>query len=248
MRKTILITGASSGLGAGMAREFAAMGRNLALCARRMDSLASLQSELEAAYPDIRVVTRALDVNDHAQVFEVFRAFAQDLGTLDRIIVNAGIGNGAKIGTGGFTENLKTAETNFVAALAQCEAAMEIFRAQNAGHLVMLSSISAMRGMRGAMTVYAATKSAVAALAEGIRMDVLKKPIKVTTLYPGYITTPINESVENAPFRVDLETGCKALVKAIEKEVDEACIPSWPWSPLGYLMKRLPLRMVAKMT
>lgn len=248
MRKNILITGASSGLGAGMAQEFAARGQNLALCARRVESLESLKAELEAAHPGIQIITKALDVNNHQQVFEVFRAFDQELDGLDRIIVNAGIGNGGKIGTGEFVENLKTAETNFVAALAQCEAAMEIFRARNAGQLVMISSVSAMRGMRGSLTTYAATKAAVASLAEGIRMDVLHKPIKVTTLYPGYILTAINADVKNAPFRIDAQTGCKALVKAIEREVDEAFIPGWPWTFVAWLMRRLPLRVVAKMT
>ena len=65
IRHNILITGASSGLGEGMAREYARMGRNLALCARRTDRLAALKAELEAAYPAIKVVVRALDVNNH---------------------------------------------------------------------------------------------------------------------------------------------------------------------------------------
>ncbi|HYG68896.1 MAG TPA: SDR family oxidoreductase, partial [Anaeromyxobacteraceae bacterium] len=160
MRKNILITGASSGLGRGMAREFARLGRNLALCARRVDRLEELRRELEAAHPAIRVLVRPLDVTNHEQIFEVFRAFQRDLGTLDRVIVNAGIGKGQPIGTGNFFRaNLPTAETNFVAALAQCEAAVEIFRAQNAGHLVTISSISALRGMRRNLTTYAASKA-----------------------------------------------------------------------------------------
>ena len=124
---------------------------------------------------------------------------------------------------------------------------MEIFRKKNDGHLVVVSSVSAMRGLPGSIAVYAATKAGVAALAEGIRIDVLRRPINVTTLYPGYILTPINEEVKNAPFRVDVKTGCKAMVKAIEKESNEAFIPGWPWTPLAWLMKRLPLRIVARM-
>ncbi|MGH8443846.1 MAG: SDR family oxidoreductase, partial [Solimonas sp.] len=169
MRKIILITGASSGLGRGMAREFAAAGHDLALCARRTERLDELRQELLAAHAGIRVAVRALDVLDYDQVFEVFRSFRDELGALDRIIVNAGLGKGQPLGTGYFHANRKTAETNFVAALAQCEAAMEIFRAQNAGHLVVISSMSAMRGMPRNLTTYAATKAGVAALAEGIR-------------------------------------------------------------------------------
>jgi short-subunit dehydrogenase len=109
-RQNILITGASSGLGEGMAREFAAMGRNLALCARRVDRLVELKAELEAKHPGIQVLVRPLDVNQHDQVFEVFRAFKQALGRIDRVIVNAGLGKGQPIGKGRFDANLQTAQ------------------------------------------------------------------------------------------------------------------------------------------
>lgn len=248
MRQNILITGASSGLGAGMAREFASMGRNLALCARRTERLEDLKNELLEKYPGIKISLHALDVTNYDQVFDVFHQFKQEFGTLDRIIVNAGLGKGQPIGTGYFRANRQTAETNFVAALAQCEAAMEIFREQNAGHLVVISSVTAMRGMRGNVTTYAATKAGIASLAEGIRVEMLGKPIKVTTLFPGYIRSEINEKVKNTPFIVDTETGCKLLVKAIEKEVNEASVPGWPWKPLGFLMRHMPLGFVAKMS
>lgn len=243
MRKNILITGASSGLGAGMAREFARMGRNLALCARRMDRVDELKRELLAAHPGIKVVARELDVNDYDQVFAVFKAFRDDLGSLDRVIVNAGMGKGASLGTGYFRANRQTAETNFVAALAQCEAAMEIFRAQNAGHLVAIASVAANRGMPRAQTVYAATKAALSTLAEGLRLDLAGTPIKVTTLYPGYIRSEINEKLKHTPFMVDTETGCRAMVAAIESEVARASVPRWPWGLIGWALRNLPASM-----
>jgi hypothetical protein len=247
MRKNILITGASSGLGEGMARLFAARGRNLALCARRTDRLEALKDELEAAYPGITVAVKALDVNDHDEVFKVFHEFAAEFGTVDRVIVNAGLGKGQPLGTGYFYANKQTAETNFVGALAQCEAAMEIFRKQNAGHLVMVSSVSAYRGMRGNINTYAATKAGVASLAEGLRSELLGKPIKVSTIFPGYIRSEMNERVKHAPFIVDTETGCKAMVAAIEKEPAKASVPFWPWAPLGVLIRNLPLSWVRKL-
>ncbi|HVZ33308.1 MAG TPA: SDR family oxidoreductase [Polyangiaceae bacterium] len=246
-RKTILITGASSGLGAGMAREFAKLGRDLALCARRLDRLEALKAELSSEHPTLRIAVRALDVTHYDQVFEVFRAFHAELGAIDRIIVNAGLGKGQPLGTGYFYANRKTAETNFVAALAQCEAALEVLRKQNSGHLVTISSMSAMRGMPRNLTTYAATKAGLAALTEGIRAELLATPIKVSTIYPGYIRTEINEKLKNTPFIVDTVTGCRALVKAIEREKPEAFVPSWPWAPLGLLMRKLPLSVVSRM-
>ena len=248
MRKTILITGASSGLGEGMAREFAARGRDLALCARRIERLETLKAELLARHPGIRVAIKPLDVNDYEQVFKVFREFATELGGLDRVIVNAGLGKGQPIGTGNFFRaNVKTAQTNFVSALAQCEAAVEIFREQNRGHLVMISSMSAMRGMPRNLTTYAATKAGVAALTEGIRSELLRTPIKVTTIFPGYIRSEINAKVKKTPFMVDTDVGCRALVAAIEKEPVKAAVPKWPWVPMGFLMRHLPLALVGRM-
>ena len=248
MRKNILITGASSGLGHGMAIEFAKQGCNLALCARRADRLEALKTQLQAINPDIKVVIRSLDVDDHEAVFDVFKAFRDDMGSLDRVIVNAGMGKGASIGTGYFHANKQTAVTNFVSAIAQCEAAMEIFREQNAGHLVTISSISAVRGFRRAMTVYAATKAAITSLSEGIRIDVRNTPIKVTCIHPGFIRSEINEKVKKVPFIVDTETGCKAMVKAINKEKANSYVPTWPWAWLQWILRIAPQSWIAKMS
>jgi len=248
MRKNILITGASSGLGKGMAKEFAKQGCNLALCARRFELLEQLKSELEQINPNITISIKVLDVNDHEQVFSVFNAFKDELNGLDRVIINAGMGKGASIGTGYFNANKQTAQTNFVAALAQAEAAMEIFRAQNHGHLVTISSISAVRGFRRAMTVYAATKAAITSLSEGIRIDVMHTPIKVSCVHPGFIRSEINEKVKTVPFIVDTETGCKALVKAINKEKANSFVPSWPWAFLHWVLRIAPLSTIRKMS
>ena len=248
MRKTILITGASSGLGAEMARQFAARGHDLALCARRTEKLDTLRAEIAEHHPDVRVEVRALDVTDDDQVFEVFRAFRKDLGTIDRVIVNAGLGKGAPIGTGRYDANKATAMTNFVAALAQSEAAMEIFRDQNAGHFVMISSMSAVRGMPKTLTTYAATKAGVAHLAEGLRAELHGKPIKVTVLYPGYISSEMNDKVDPKKVKgmVSTEKGVRAMVDAIEKEKDSACVPPLPWAPLSVVMKHAPLGVLKK--
>ena len=142
--------------------------------------------------------------------------------------------------------------TNFIGALAQCEAAMEIFRAKKRGHLVVISSMSAMRGMPKTVTTYAATKAGIAHLAEGIRNEMLGKPdldITVSTIYPGYIRSEMNEKVEQkTKFMVDTETGVRGIVEAIEKGVDEARVPAWPWKPLGTAMRHLPLKAVRKLS
>jgi short-subunit dehydrogenase len=247
MPKTILITGASSGLGEEMARQFAARGHDLALCARRTDRLEALREEITNRHPGVRVLVRPLDVNDHDAVFEVFRAFRAELGRIDRVVVNAGLGKGAPLGTGRFDANRDTAITNFVGALAQTEAAVEIFRDQGFGHLVMISSVSATRGMPKAITTYAATKAGVAHLAEGVRADLYGTPVKVSVIYPGYIRSEMNESVRSVPFIVSTEKGVAAIVDAVEKEKARAYVPSWPWVPVGFALRHLPLPLARRL-
>ena len=247
-RQNILITGASSGLGYTMAKLYANKGKNLALCARRIEKLKTLRDDIATINPKVKVSIRALDVNEHDQVFEVFKDFEQDLGHIDRVIVNAGMGRGASLGTGYFSANKETAITNFVSALAQCEAALEIFRKQNHGHLVMISSVSAVRGFRRALTVYAATKAAVSNMMEGIRVDLLDSEIRATTIHPGFIRSEINEKVKTVPFIVDTEVGCKAIITAIEKEGASYYVPSWPWAIMARVVKLLPLRLLKRMS
>ncbi len=247
---TILITGASSGLGAEMARQFAALGYDLALTARRADRLATLQSEIQAAHPGVTVLIQPLDVTDDKAVFSVFHEVAAQFGRIDRVIVNAGLGKGAPLGTGGYRANKETVMTNFVGALAQTEAAMEIFRAQEHGHLVMISSVSALRGMRKTITTYAATKAGVAVLAEGLlNENVQAKGIDVSIIYPGYIRSEMNEKVaQRTKFMVDTQTGVRAMVEAIEKRKQKAYVPAWPWVPIGLALRNAPMAVVRKLS
>jgi len=243
-----LITGASSGLGAEMARQFAAKGHELALVARRRERLAELRDSL----PGARVLIQALDVDDHDAVFRAFADRAVQfgegaIGGLDRVIVNAGIGKGAPVGTGRFDVNKQTITTNLLSALAQCEAAMQLFRARGRGHLVVVSSMSAVRGMPKAMTAYSASKAGIAAVAEGLRAELLGTPIKVTTLFPGYIRSEMNEQVaQRTPLMSSTEDGVRVMVRAIEKQVATAAVPAWPWRPLGVVLRHAPLGVIRR--
>ncbi len=240
------MTGASAGLGAEMARQFAALGWDLALCARRTERLDALAREIRAA-TGRRVETAALDVTDADAVPAVFRRFDESFGGLDRVVVNAGVGGGAPLGTGRAEVNRETAVTNFVAALAQCEAAMEVFRRQRRGHLVLISSISALRGMRRSMTVYAATKAGVAALGEGLRAERVPG-VDVSVVYPGYIRSEMNEGVPGTRLMTDTEPGVRAVVAAIEARRAKAYVPAWPWVPIGAALRVLPLSVVRRLT
>ncbi|MEO9327157.1 SDR family oxidoreductase [Gordonia aurantiaca] len=239
-RQKILITGASSGLGEGMARRFAAQGRALGLAARRLERLEALAGELRPSAAHVAVTP--LDVTDLDAVPLAFHKLADELGGLDRVIVNAGLGKGAPLGTGKAAANIETVQTNLVGALAQAEAALEIFREQNAGHLVLISSISGVRGLPKAQAAYSASKAGLTALGQGLQAEFAGSPIKVSVIAPGYIDTDINRGVETK-LKVDTDKGVDALVKAIEAEKNWAPVPPWPWTPIAAALRYLPLSL-----
>ena len=246
IRQKVLITGASSGLGAGMARAFAARGRDLALCARRVDRLEELKAELTQRYPGIRVAIAELDVNDHDRVPEVFAALGAEIGGLDRVVVNAGIGKGAPLGSGKLWANKETIETNLVSALVQIETALEIFTKQGHGHLVLISSVLGNKGVGGVKAAYAASKAGVSSLGESLRSQYARGPITVTVIEPGYIESEMTSKTANTMLMVDNHTGVAKMVDAIEKEKGRAIVPGWPWIPLVAVLRALPPRLTRR--
>lgn len=229
-----------------MARAFAAKGRDLALCARRVERLDDLKAELLERHPGITVAVAALDVNDHDQVPKVFAELSDELGGIDRVIVNAGIGKGAPLGSGKLWANKATLETNLIAALVQIETALEMFKAAGGGHLVLISSVLGNKGVPGVKAAYAASKAGVTSLGESLRAEYLSGPIKVTTLEPGYIESEMTAKSASTLLMVDNETGVKAMVDAMEREAGRAAVPWWPWGPLVQLMRVLPPRLAKR--
>ena len=88
---------------------------------------------------------------------------------------------------------------------------------------------------------------AQAEAALGLRIELLNKPVKVSTIFPGYIGTEMNEHVANTPLIVDTVPGVRAIVAAIEAEKATAYVPSWPWSPIARVMRFAPLPLLKRM-
>lgn len=228
-----------------MAKEFASRGYNLALTARREDILAALKTEIEQAFK-VKVFVAVLDVQDVAQTQQVLAAAAQQLGGLDKVIVNAGIDINDRIGAAdAFSHARDVINTNVIGAMASIDSAVQLFRQQGHGHIVTMSSVAAFRGLPNS-SAYSASKSAISTYTEALRVETHNENIDVTLLSPGYIDTPINQSAASRPFLIDLASGGKILVSLIEKKVKRSTVPSWPWGIVARLLAVLPTALVAR--
>ncbi len=237
------ISGASSGLGAEMARQLSRRGESVALAARRLDRLEALAAELTDASGLVTVHT--LDVTDVAAVSQVIEEADLAHGALDVVVVNAGRGGGGRFGTGRQAENRAVVETNLLGAMAQVEAAMEMFRRRGRGHLVLVSSLAGRRGLPGSAATYSAAKAALASLGESLRIETAGSGIAVTTLRPGYIRTEINEG-SRFPFLTPVERGVRAMIGAIDRKAGDIVVPAWPWRPVGWLLAVVPGRLIRR--
>jgi NAD(P)-dependent dehydrogenase (short-subunit alcohol dehydrogenase family) len=121
-----------------------------------------------------------------------------------------------------------------------------MFKAARGGHLVLISSVLANKGVPGVRAAYAASKAGVSSLGESLRAEYAKGPIKVTVIEPGYIESEMTAKAETTSLMVDTDTGTKAMVDAIEREPGRAAVPSWPWAPLVQVLRLLPPEIAAR--
>lgn len=242
--KRYLLTGASSGIGAQLARELARHGYDLALAARRTESLQALASELQSRHGR-KVVVLPLDVTDYAACADVVGLAANALGGLDGVIANAGIALAGKAGGGHFERIRLTLETNLLGAIACLEAAAVLFRQQGHGHLVGIASVAGKRGLPRSLG-YSASKAGLIAYMESLAAEFHGKPIDTTLLLPGFIDTPLNEDMAKRPFLISVERGAQLIARHIDRRSRSAYVPGWPWALLGRLLPYLPSAWLAR--
>lgn len=244
--KSIVITGASDGIGKALAWVMAERGYDLGLTARRLDVLEGLKAEIAGRYSGIKVAIAALDVCDYQQVEPVLTALHQQLGQIDILLVNAGIAKAGRVGVMPLEDSLAVIDTNLNGAIATVSAGLKLFREQGSGHLVATSSVAAYRGLpRNA--AYSASKAGLSSFMEGVRAETCKEKIDITVLHPGFIDTAINRDMASRPFVIDVQQGAKIFADLIERKVQRATVPSMPWALVAPLLARLPTSVIAKM-
>lgn len=236
----VFITGASSGIGAALARAYAARGATLGLVGRREDALQELATELAASLPGQHHIY-AVDVLDHAALARAASDFLLAAGGVEIVIASAGISHGTLTER---PEDLPLFDAVFatnvsatVATFAPFIAAMK--RGTGARRLVAIGSVAGIRGMKGA-GAYCASKAAVHSYCESLRLEMKPHDIRVVTIVPGNIDTPMTRNNRfPMPFLMPAERFAEAAVAAIERGSSYRVIP-WQMGVAAKLLRALP--------
>ena len=188
MNKTILITGASSGIGAGCARKFASQGARLILNSRSADKLESLAQELKEKF-NAECYVLPFDVCDREAAAAALEALPDKWKSIDVLINNAGLAVGVdKEHEGNLEEWDVVIDTNIRALLSMTRLVVPGMVERGCGHIINIGSIAGDAAYPGG-SVYCASKAAVKALSDGLRIDLVDTPLRVTNIKPGLVET-----------------------------------------------------------
>ncbi len=233
---TVIITGASSGIGRGLAVEFAEAGYSIAMTGRRVELLEQLKTELEVRSNAAIIVCR-MDVTDPIESASQMEELIDRLGGLDVAVLNAGAGHrNYELSW----ENSRLAvETNVLGFTATANAAMRHFIGERHGHIVAISSVAAVRG-NGYAPEYGASKAYVSSYCEGLRHLAAKKnaDIAVTDIRPGFVDTAMAQG-DNVFWVSSVEEAASQMMKAIRRRRKVVYVTK-RWRLVAMLMQLMP--------
>lgn len=231
----VFLTGASSGIGAAMAREFARRGARLGLVARRADALRQLAAETPG-----RCDIYPLDVTDHVALIAAAQDFETRCGGTDIVVANAGISTGIltehQEDLAGFE---RVIATNLIAAAATFHPFIAPMRARRSGTLVGIASVAGIRGLPGS-EAYCPSKAALINYCESLRVGLYKTGVRVVTIAPGFVRTPMTAANPyRMPFLMEPDDFARKAVDAIVRQTSYIVIP-WQVAILARLLRALP--------
>lgn len=232
--RRVFISGASSGLGAALARHYAAQGAQLGITGRDAQRL----QQVAAGLPECR--SYLLDVRDAAALQQAAADFMQHYGTPDIVIANAGVSRGTLTE---YAEDLPAFQavfdTNVMGLVHTFQPFLQAMKAQGHGALVGIASVAGLRGLPGA-GAYSASKAAAISYLESLRVELQGSGVRVTTLCPGYIRTPMTDiNPYPMPFMLEADDAAARMARLIERQRRYAILP-WQMALIGRLMKLLP--------
>jgi len=231
----VFITGASSGLGAALANEFATRGACLGLVARRREALDAIEAALPGSHHKYVV-----DVTDKDALIGAAQAFDSAVDGADIVIANAGISIGVKTE---FYEDLdqfaKVINTNVLAMATTFHPFIAGMKARGRGTLVGIASVAGVRGLPGS-DAYCASKAAVIVYCESLRVEMAKYGVRVVTIAPGFIRTEMtNQNPYRMPFLMNVDAFAERAADAIVAGVPYRTIP-WQMGCVTILLRWMP--------
>lgn len=231
----VFITGASSGLGAALARRYAAQGHVLGLLARRGERLQELVATLPGTH-HLYVV----DVCDRQALHAAADDFIQNVGRVDIVIASAGISAGTLTEQKVDFDVFKAIfDTNVLATVSSFEPFVPHMKQAGSGTLVGIASVAGVRGLPGA-GAYSASKSAVTTYCESLRLELKPFGVGVVTIAPGYIKTEMTaKNPYKMPFLMDADVFAARAARAIARQSSYVVIP-WQMGIVGKIMRAIP--------
>jgi short-subunit dehydrogenase len=222
-QKVVFITGASSGIGRGLAVELGRKGASLGLLARRAETLREIAEEVEAAGG--HALALPADVKDAAAVRAAANQVREKFGRVDVLVANAGIGVTTDARELRAEEVADVIGVNVLGAVNSVTAVLPEMVEKKSGQLVVISSLAAYRGLPKS-AAYCASKAAVSAFFESLRVDLQGSGLDVTIIHPGFIKTPLTAGREaQMPYLMELDDAVKKIVRAIEKRKKSYAFP-----------------------
>ena len=246
--KRIFITGASSGIGAGLARELVARGARVGLVARREERLSELADELSTASGDpLQVAWAAADVNNGEALDRAFDRLAETLGGIDVMVANAGYGlpEPPHKFRPGFS--MEIYDTNLFGMLRAIDWALPHFLDRREGHLVGVASLASYLGMTNSAS-YCGSKAAMRIHLQALRVSLKKYDIAVTTICPGFVRSELTDGVRyRMPFLWETGRATRKIADAIEKRRGEVPFPWQMRFLIGLATRGLPTSVLESM-
>jgi short-subunit dehydrogenase len=227
--KTVFLTGASSGIGEGLAIELAKRGATLGLLARRKELLNDIAQRCAEAGGTASVF--AADVTDAEAVRKAAADFRAEFGHIDIMIANAGVGGSADAREMDVDVVTNIIKINLIGTVNTVAAVLPQMIERDSGQLVAISSLAGYRGLPKS-AAYCASKAGVTNFFESLRLDLKKTNVDVTIIHPGFIKTPLTEGrLSRMPFLMELDDGVNRILKIIEQKKQSAAFP-FPLSTL----------------
>ena len=214
--KTVLITGASSGIGKAVGEKLLQINCNLILTARRNDIIENWVNKLENKKANILILKN--DVINKSNVAQTFAKITEEFGNIDVAILNSGIGK--NVTTQNFSSQIAEdiINTNFLGVVYWIEQLLPNMMKNKSGIIAPISSLADNRGYSGS-GFYCASKAALSIFAEGLSIDLAKFGIKVITIKPGFVKTPMTDQNKfKMPFMISAKKAAEKIISGIEKE------------------------------